>query len=128
MAPASKERILFPVDRNPPAKAMIDKFAPNTAALETPSVEGEAMALLRVVCIIRPEIDSPAPAITAASTLGRRMFWMIRICAGVPFPNRASAASFNVILEEPTNRQITLINTVAIAVKRITVQFLLFCL
>ena len=57
---------------------MMERFAPNTAALDTPSVEGDAMGLLRSVCMMRPEIESPAPAMIAASTRGIRMFQIMR--------------------------------------------------
>ena len=57
----------------------MDRFAPKTAALDTPSVEGEALGLFRFVCMISPDTDRPAPAIRAASTLGIRMFQRIRV-------------------------------------------------
>ena len=70
---------------------MIDRFAPNTAALETPSVEGEAMALFSVVCMMSPDTESPAPAISAARMRGIRIFHMMRLLAAVLF--FASAAN-----------------------------------
>ena len=52
----------------------MERFAPNTAALETPSVEGEAIGLFRSVCMMRPDTERPAPAMIAAKTRGIRMF------------------------------------------------------
>ena len=92
------------MDRKPPAKAMMERLAPNTAALDTPRVEGDAMALFKVVCIIRPETARPAPAIMAASTRGMRMFQRMRILALLPFFKRAAKQSPTDIWEEPTHR------------------------
>ena len=75
---------------------MMERLAPNTAALDTPSVEGEAMGLFRLVCMMRPETESPAPARMAASTRGMRMFHMIRTWAALPF--FASAAKHSAML------------------------------
>lgn len=105
---------------------MMDRFAPNTAALDTPSVEGDAMELFRVVCMIIPETARPAPAMIAASTRGIRMFQMIRTLAGVPVLFSAARQSAIVMWEEPTNMHnipsaITA-NTIAV----ITMVFLLF--
>ena len=72
---------------------MMERFAPNTAALDTPSVEGEAMELFSVVCMMRPEMDSPAPAISAASTRGMRMFHSMRMFAAVPVLRSAAMQS-----------------------------------
>ena len=96
----------------------MDRFAPNTAALETPRVEGEAMGLFRVVCMISPETDSPAPAMMAARTRGIRMFRMMRISAALPFPSSAAAQSATDIREEPTNRQTSPRATTASAMAR----------
>ena len=104
----------------------MDRLAPKTAALDTPSVEGEAMELFSVVCITRPDTDSPMPATMAASTLGMRIFQMIRDWAVVPIPRRAFKASEKVILEEPTNRHaMPRANTAAVSA-RIARRFLLF--
>ena len=126
MAPTSKLLRLLPVDRKPPAKAMMDRFAPNTAALETPSVEGDAIALFSVVCMIRPETDSPAPAMMAASTLGTRIFQMILVWEGVPFPAKAFMASRKLRLDEPTNRHPIPNTTTAMAIVRMITVFRLF--
>ena len=82
---------------------MIERFAPKTAALDTPKVDGEAIVLLNVVCIISPESESPAPTAMAANTLGIRIFHIILSWAGVPLPNSAFNPCANVILETPTN-------------------------
>ena len=95
----------MPVERNPPAKAMMERFAPKTAALETPNVEGEAIELFRLVCMMRPERARPAPAMMAASTRGMRMFQMIRIFAALPFFASAAKHSDRLICDEPTKRQ-----------------------
>ena len=81
----------------------MERLAPNTAALDTPSVEGEAMELFSVVCIIRPETDSPAPAMTAARTRGIRIFQMIRTAAGSPDFVSALRQSPRDIWDEPMN-------------------------
>ena len=70
--------------RYPPAKAMIDKLAPNTAALETPKVEGLAMGFFKVDCMIRPAMDSPAPATMAAMVSGKRIFCTMRTEVALP--------------------------------------------
>ena len=91
----------MPVDRNPPESAMMDRFAPNTAALDTPSVAGEAIGLPSTVCMISPDTDNPAPAITAASSRGRRMCCMIRTAALSPLPNSAETHCRTDIPEDP---------------------------
>ena len=103
-APTSKLDRWLPVSRKPPAKAMIERFAPNTAAFDTPKVDGLAMLLFRFVCIIRPDTERPAPAISAARTLGRRMFQMILLFAAVLRLARARKQSAMDIWDEPTNR------------------------
>ena len=82
----------------------MERFAPNTAALDTPSVEGEAIGLFRSVCITRPDTDRPAPAMMAASTRGMRIFQMIRTCAILPFFKSAAKQSEIDMCEDPTNR------------------------
>ena len=49
--------------------------------------------------------DSPAPAMIAASTLGIRMFQMMRTCAALPFFASAAKQSARVMRDEPTKRQ-----------------------
>jgi hypothetical protein len=71
------------------------------------------MELFRVVCIISPETESPAPAIIAAKTRGILMFQIMRIFAGLPFFARASTVSEIDIFEDPTKRQINDIKTAA---------------
>ena len=119
--PAVYPARLFPVERKPPAKAMMDRFAPNTAALETPSVEGEAIVLFSVVCIISPETERPAPAITAARTRGRRIFRIMRWLAALPLPISAATPSFSDMCEEPIKRQTKAMTTTAITRKMIAV-------
>jgi hypothetical protein len=92
--------------------------------LETPNVDGEAMELFSVVCIIRPDTDNPAPAIMAARTLGTRIFQIIRTFAAVPFPANASSASVTDILEEPANRQINPRRITQTAITIIIAEFL----
>ena len=58
MAPTSKLLKLLPVERKPPAKAMMERLAPKTAALETPKVEGDALTVL--VPPYRDDIDDSA--------------------------------------------------------------------
>ena len=117
---------LLPVARYPPAKAMMDRFAPKTAALETPRVEGDAMELFRVVCMIRPERPRPAPAMAAASTRGMRIFQMIRTLAAVPVLLSAAQQSAAVILDDPTNRQPTPSTSTAMTIAAMTMVFFLF--
>ena len=114
---------MFPVERKPPEKAIIERFAPNTAALETPSVEGDAMGLLRFVCITRPDAESPAPAITAARTRGMRMFQMMRLLAELPFLTSAAKASPRDMFDEPTNRHTNAITMTAASITATTVFF-----
>ena len=105
----------------------MERFAPNTAALDTPSVEGEAMGLFRSVCITRPATDSPAPATIAARTRGMRMFQMMRTCAALPRFNSAATQSAAVMRDEPTNRQTKASTTTAKASRQIAaVLFFLF--
>ena len=103
----------------------MERLAPNTAALDTPSVEGEAMELFSVVCIIRPETDSPAPAMTAARTRGIRIFQMIRTAAGSPDFVSALRQSPRDIWDEPMNRHTSAIRITAAASAIITPRFFL---
>ena len=84
------------------------------------------MELFRVVCIIRPATDRPAPAMMAASTRGTRIFQMIRTLAAEPLPTRASKASPKDILEEPANRQAMPKTITLIIIMVTTAVFLLF--
>ena len=52
---------------------MIANAAPNAAPCEIPSVKGEPSGLRNTFCITVPETASPAPAMTAASILGKRI-------------------------------------------------------
>ena len=84
----------------------MDRLAPNTATLETPSTEGDASGLFRLVCMISPETDNPAPAIRAASTLGNRMFHMILLLEAVLLRASAFMHSSKDMWEDPTRKQI----------------------
>ncbi len=131
LTPAPYTERLLPVIRKPPAKAMIDRLAPNTAALVTPSVDGEAMELPSAVCMISPERDRPAPAVTAAMTRGRRIFCMMRTCAGVPLPRRAPIHSRMVIPDGPASRHTkAMTRTAGIIIRRTFllcfIEYLLF--
>ena len=79
----------------------MERFAPKTAAFETPRVEGEAIGFDRVLCIMRPDTESPAPAIRAASILGILIFQIILIAVGSPVPARAERVSEALMSEEP---------------------------
>ena len=68
---------------------MMAMLAPNTAALDTPKVEGEAMSLPKQVCMISPAKDNPAPEATAASALGSLILCTILMVEVDPFPNKA---------------------------------------
>ena len=84
------------------------------------------MELFRVVCMIRPETASPAPAMIAASTRGIRIFQIMRIWEALPVLCSAAMHSLTVILEEPTNRQTMLSTTTARSIVRIIPVFLRF--
>ena len=103
---------------------MMDRFAPNTAALDTPSVAGEAIGLPSTVCMISPDTDNPAPAITAASSRGRRMCCMIRTAALSPLPNSAETHCRTDIPEDPTSSSNRASSTTAAASAAITAIFL----
>lgn len=92
----------FPKVKYPPEKRMMETFAPNTAALETPKVPGEAMMLPKTVWRMSPEIDNPAPAIKAAKASGRRIRWTIRTEEDSPTPNKAKKDSPKPILLLPS--------------------------
>ena len=84
---------------------MMETFAPNTAALDTPKVLGEAMMFPKTVCMMSPDTDSPAPAIKAAKASGRRIFCTMRIEDSFPTPNKARKDSPIPIFELPRSRQ-----------------------
>ena len=88
-----------------PLSMMIATLAPRTDAFDTPSVAGEAIGLLRQVCMIRPDIDRPIPHKTAARILGSLIFCMMRILIVSPLPNRPKKASLNFIDEDPKNKE-----------------------
>ena len=94
---------------------MMERFAPNTAALDTPIVEGEAIAFESVVCMMRPETESAAPAMSAASTRGTRIERRMRTLAAEPFPKRAATPSEKLMRDAPTKRQTSAIISTASA-------------
>ena len=98
----------------------MERFAPNTAALDTPIVEGEAMALESVVCMTRPATESAAPAMSAASTRGTRIERTMRTLAAEPFPNRAATPSERLMRDAPTKRQTSAMTSTASASAAIT--------
>ena len=91
----------------------MERFAPNTAALDTPIVEGEAIAFESVVCMTRPETESAAPAMSAASTRGTRIERRMRTLAAEPFPKRAATPSEKLMRDAPTKRQTSAIISTA---------------
>ena len=101
----------------------MDRLAPNTAALDTPSVAGEAMGLPSTVCITSPAVDSPAPAIMAASSRGSRMYRMMRTAAVSPRPSSASRHSPTDSPEEPTSSSVTASTSTAAVSPAITAIF-----
>lgn len=92
----------FPKDKYPPEKRMMETLAPNTAALETPKVPGEAMMLPNTVCRMSPDKASPAPAINAAKASGRRILCTMRTEEDSPIPNKAKKDSPKSILLLPS--------------------------
>ena len=84
----------------------MDRFAPKTAALDTPRVDGDAIGLFNTVCMISPEMDSPAPATIAAIILGILMFHMILALEPPLLKSSVSKASCKVMSDDPTNRLI----------------------
>ena len=84
------------------------------------------MGLFSTVCITRPDTAKPAPAITAASTLGTRIFQRMRTLAAVPVLSRASKQSRKLIREEPANRHPKARTTTVSAIPVITMLFFLF--
>ena len=114
---------MLPKDKKPPAKAIIDKFAPNTAAFETPKVEGDAITFPNVVCIINPLTAKPAPAIKAARILGTLIFHIIFILVALPCLNKAIKLSLILILELPTNKQTKVIAITKAKITKIVIIF-----
>ena len=104
----------------------MDRLAPNTAALDTPSVAGEAMGLPSTVCMTSPAADSPAPAMTAASRRGRRMYRMMRTAAVSPCPSSASTHERTDMPDEPTSSSVSASSTTA-AASTVTTSIFFFC-
>lgn len=74
--------------------------------------------------MMRPETDSPAPAMMAASTRGRRMFQMIRRWASLPRPASAWRHWVTVMPDEPTNRHTTAASSTAVSSSHAASRFL----
>ncbi len=70
----------------PAPKTIMAKLAPKAAALDMPRVDGEASGFLRLFCMTQPATDNPAPAIIAASILGRRIRQITTSDTLLPFP------------------------------------------
>ena len=104
----------------------MDRLAPNTAALDTPSVAGEAMGLPSTVCMTSPAADSPAPAMTAASRRGRRMYRIMRTAAVSPCPSSASTHERTDMPDEPTSSSVSASSTTA-AASTVTTSIFFFC-
>lgn len=96
--------LLF-VETFPPLSMMMATLAPRTDAFDTPSVIGDAIGLFKQVCMIRPDIDRPIPHKTAARTLGRRIFCMMRMLILSPFEKSPKNASLNFIDDDPKNNE-----------------------
>lgn len=62
---------------NPPAPSTIASAAPNPAAEEIPSVNGDASGFLTETCVAEPASANPAPAKTATNALGSLISQMI---------------------------------------------------
>ena len=69
------------------------KVAPKVADSLTPNVEGEAIGLRRVLCIIAPEALKPIPTRMADNTLRARMFRMMTLASSLPWPKMAKNSS-----------------------------------
>ena len=113
------------MDRKPPENEIIERFAPNTAAFETPRVDGDAIGLLRLVCIISPDTESPAPAIIAASMRGMRILRTMRTFAAVPFPKSAERQSAALIFDEPAKKHAKDMSASAAAISAMIIFFFL---
>ena len=69
-----------------------------------PAVEGETNLLLVSVCMIRPEIDSPVPAITIASVRGIRLIKPMNRSSPLPVRKPARLKSCTPVMMESTVR------------------------
>jgi hypothetical protein len=102
---------------------MMERFAPKTAAFDTPRVEGEAIGFERSVCIMRPDTESPAPAIKAASIRGSLIFQIILIMFESPVLKRAPTPSEKLISDEPRKREAKAVIRTAIMRIMIAISF-----
>ena len=106
---------------------MIAIFAPKTAALDTPRVEGDAIELFKDVCITRPAIDNPPPITRPANTLGTLILWIIKIVDFSPLLNKAKTLSLKEIDDGPINtlKKNKIIRAKSKTIKEIIIFFLL---
>ena len=101
------EILIFPPLKaiTPPPKMMMAMFAPNTEALVTPNVEGEAITLLLIDCMMTPDMDKAIPTKIAATILGNLIFWTMMILVSSPIPNKPFKPSIKEIWLEPMNME-----------------------
>jgi len=76
-----------------PPSETIARAAPKAAPWETPRVNGEASGLRITFCITAPAIPREAPATTAATARGRRMFPMMWAVTPSALPASAARTS-----------------------------------
>ena len=93
---------------------MIDRFAPNTAALDTPSVAGGGHGVVQAGLHDEAGDGQPRPGDDGPpARRGRRMFQMIRRWASLPRPASAWRHWVTVMPDEPTNRHTTAASSTA---------------
>jgi len=85
----------------PAPSKIIAILAPKAAAFDIPRVDGEARGFFRLFCIMQPAKDKPAPANKPDITLGKRMFFTIKLDFLSPKPNIARTVSPNFISVAP---------------------------
>jgi hypothetical protein len=73
-ASAASGKIMAPKTVSDESPARIAIVAPRAAPPDTPSRYGSANGLRSMVCRAAPATDSPAPAMAASATRGRRAF------------------------------------------------------
>ncbi len=78
-----------------PAVRSIASTTPKRHQASVPAVEGETNLLLVSVCMIRPEIDRPVPAMTMASVRGSLLTRPMKRSAGSPVrkPDRLKSST-----------------------------------
>ena len=110
----------------PASKMRIPTAAPNAAALESPSVNGDASGFLRTDCMATPATARPAPAAIAVSACGILMFQItlsIRLVPPGP-PMMVEITSGIGIETEPTDIDTRNMATVTAIPRNIAVYFL----